>query len=1066
MEVKYKAFISYRHLPLDKGVAIKLHHAIEHFSIPKALRKNGEKTPGRVFRDQDELPISSDLSGDIERALDNSEFLIVICSKETKNSKWVLREISYFLEHHDRSHVLAVLVEGTPEESFPKELTDEYSEEGKYIRSVEPLAANIVADSSAKRNALFRTEKLRIMAALIGCTYDSLYKREQRYVIRKVATAAAVVLLIAAGFIGVLLNRNAMITKNYENTLRSQSTYLANASQALLKEGDRLGAIALAIEALPSEGNDRPLVPCAQRALDEAVNAYLSPSSVNGRDLQATGIISPDDKNMKFEVEQESGLVCVITRNGIVSLWNSDTCTQLWKYETGKDYSGVDVQFIDSKSLILEIYDKVLCLNTADGSVKWQALYKDIVSTDSSFSMFECIQLSENKQRIYAFDEFSMIVLDSSDGSVLSKTMLPVLEEEGEPVSYYLSKNKTFVSDDEKFVFLFFFYNADYSWDDSAKNGICVLNAENLEPVFTTTDVVYGTLGDAFLHHDNLLFIALNIYNDDMYISDLNNGELGMQTNETKLLICLDFNSGTIKWTSRHTYSFLSRDSITYWTLPDGTEVVIYAYANHVDIIKADDGGIVSQAEFFSVVRNVNAMDNGVQVICQDGKIGYIWFENMLRWFYEKQLKEGVNDCKKNSYYYWVLDNNDVLTRYSVIAADPSWIDIPIENREESYTSGDYIINDDGFVMFSSYDLKVICGNKDGLRTLYLPTVSVEDSYGYSTYRRYSLKALEGNQRLFSWTFDDSHGVLYLDILTGEFREVTCDTELRERDIFRKENGDGWYLLAIKQESFLDDVELHFLELDDEMNIKREMTFEDKVSDSYYDIHSFYDGNGKLYIHYEDTDKTYQLDINSLTVKELPDDISEALNESVDNFYLEENVYFDTNRDHIIIRKDESTLLIYKNAVDLVKTLDATSSAIVSVWFSSDNQYMFTLETDANLRRYSTDDWSLLSCKSLHSIDNISIYEDIMWQDTDKDFFCLNVGDCMHLIDKKEYDVLDVMSYCYGYMEKEDFFLCREGSYDFGGFPRHTTESLIEYGKEILNGWELSSEQKYEYGLD
>ena len=89
-----------------------------------------------------------------------------------------------------------------------------------------------------------------------------------------------------------------------------------------------------------------------------------------------------------------------------------------------------------------------------------------------------------------------------------------------------------------------------------------------------------------------------------------------------------------------------------------------------------------------------------------------------------------------------------------------------------------------------------------------------------------------------------------------------------------------------------------------------------------------------------------------------------------------------------------------------------------------------------------------------------------MWQDTDKDFFCLNVGDCMHLIDKKEYDVLDVMSYCYGYMEKEDFFLCREGSYDFGGFPRHTTESLIEYGKEILNGWELSSEQKYEYGLD
>ena len=42
MERQYKAFISYRHLPLDKETAIQVHRAIEHFVIPKALRKDGQ----------------------------------------------------------------------------------------------------------------------------------------------------------------------------------------------------------------------------------------------------------------------------------------------------------------------------------------------------------------------------------------------------------------------------------------------------------------------------------------------------------------------------------------------------------------------------------------------------------------------------------------------------------------------------------------------------------------------------------------------------------------------------------------------------------------------------------------------------------------------------------------------------------------------------------------------------------------------------------------------------------------------------------------------------------------
>ena len=83
MDRQYKAFISYRHLPLDKETAIRVHRAIEHFVIPRSLRKDGQRKLGYVFRDEDELPVAGELTDNIRLALENSEYLIVICTPET-----------------------------------------------------------------------------------------------------------------------------------------------------------------------------------------------------------------------------------------------------------------------------------------------------------------------------------------------------------------------------------------------------------------------------------------------------------------------------------------------------------------------------------------------------------------------------------------------------------------------------------------------------------------------------------------------------------------------------------------------------------------------------------------------------------------------------------------------------------------------------------------------------------------------------------------------------------------------------------------------------------------------
>ena len=164
---RYKAFISYRHISPDDKIAEKLHSLIENYSIPKAIRDfQGISKMGRVFRDKEELPLSSNLGDDIHQALENSEWLICICSPEFLKSKWCAEEINYFISLGRHDHILTVLVDGEPEEAFPEALRFEEID-GVRIEK-EPLAADVRADSVEESIKKLQNEKLRIFAPMLG----------------------------------------------------------------------------------------------------------------------------------------------------------------------------------------------------------------------------------------------------------------------------------------------------------------------------------------------------------------------------------------------------------------------------------------------------------------------------------------------------------------------------------------------------------------------------------------------------------------------------------------------------------------------------------------------------------------------------------------------------------------------------------------------------------------------------------------------------------------------------------------------------------------------------------
>ena len=287
-QYKYDAFISYRHTELDKFVAEKIHKYLESFKLPKNIRnKQGLRRTKieRVFRDKEELTITNNLEDPIVQALRDSEYLIVICSPRTKESVWCCKEIEKFIEFHGRHKILPVLIEGEPGESFPQELlVDEevVLERGVstiHRKDVEPLAADVRADSKSKMCKLIKSELLRLLAPMFGLDFDDLRQRHRERRNKKImtATVAAAALGTVIGIAGVatslkIKEQSREIEKNNKILLSNQAKSLAEKSLDMLEEDDRYGAISLALQSLTEyDGIEMPYTAEGKYALIESL---------------------------------------------------------------------------------------------------------------------------------------------------------------------------------------------------------------------------------------------------------------------------------------------------------------------------------------------------------------------------------------------------------------------------------------------------------------------------------------------------------------------------------------------------------------------------------------------------------------------------------------------------------------------------------------------------------------------------------------------------------------------------------------------------------------------------
>jgi hypothetical protein len=221
----YDAFISYRHVERDRKWAAWLIDALERYRVPKNLQDKGLPPRLRkVFRDEDEVPASSDLNDQIKDALAASRFLIVICSAFTPRSKWVEREIEIFNELGRGDQVLALLTEGEPGDSFPsamlvrhRRVVDPDGTTRIVKEDKEPLAADVRPRKGQSAEELKRLALLRLVATILGVKFDDLRQREQERERhgKLVWAAAAAALVVVIGGLGL----------GYWEMMRPSTTY-------------------------------------------------------------------------------------------------------------------------------------------------------------------------------------------------------------------------------------------------------------------------------------------------------------------------------------------------------------------------------------------------------------------------------------------------------------------------------------------------------------------------------------------------------------------------------------------------------------------------------------------------------------------------------------------------------------------------------------------------------------------------------------------------------------------------------------------------------------------------
>lgn len=587
MERSYIAFISYKHTERDAAIAKRVHTLIESYVVPKSLRTDGKKL-GVVFRDEEELTISSNLTESICTALDASRYLIVICSPEAKESPWVAREVNYFLQNHDASNAFVVLADGEPNDVFPLELTRALNPATGEYEEVEPLAMDVRADSIGASLKKVKAHIKKLYAGMLGCSYDRLVQREKARRMKRLITLGALGVLLVSSFTGMLFVKNRELTqKNDELTaaielaLNRESELLVGQADEALQEGDVAAALRHASSALYSQEIQRPYYAPAERTLFSALDIF--------REQDDTPLLAKAALKHHAPVEMmvcsaDGSTVYTIDTYGTVSSFDASNGDLLWSVKLAE----ADVTYIDKvdpqlwydadSGILACYYDRIFTgLDGRTGKTAWQSSFDPLYCSGAYHDAAGQKLAYIGSQSFTDWDDYSQsytdycfITISIADGRLLQS--IPIIRMPGfSPVTFGSALDKRssgMFIDSTRFVGSLF----------KPEDG-------TTKTFLYTVDLTQGTtsmIANEALTRENDYYRTVYVGDDKaLVLSDISTSDpqTGFFTNELQLQ-CFDLKAGSLLWENVVTPEASVISTSHCYVIPNKKSIVIGIGAN------------------------------------------------------------------------------------------------------------------------------------------------------------------------------------------------------------------------------------------------------------------------------------------------------------------------------------------------------------------------------------------------------------------------------------------------------------------------------------------------------
>ena len=563
-EYKFDAFISYRHSDLDKYVAENIHKALENYDLPKNIKEklqlNG-KPIKRVFRDREELPLSSNLEDPIVSALKDSKYLIVICSPRLKDSLWCKKEIETFKKLRGRKNIFCVLVEGEPSDSFPEEVLYDEDEKGKRIL-VEPLAADVRGTTKKEIKKKIEEEKLRLIASMLNIDYDDLKQRhKQREQRRKmmIVTAIASFLLIFSLYTSIMLIK---ITSQSKTLKLHQALSLSSDSERYLKKDNRLDAIKSSYEALTKFNKVKmPYTPEAEYALSESLGVYDVGFSFKAIDeLQTKGVVD------YIKGSEDNKYAAVYDESKTLTLFDTQSLNVIKEYPVDNLFYEESFTFIGNDKLAYITNGNLYIVDAKTGK-------KLDTIKQSSINLISVISDREGNNIAY-IDGKELFIYNVKDKKEICRIETNDKYQKKMYFNYYSEYVFVFTMEDE------------FNVNKQDKITLHVIDVKEGKEINSTTFDA-GYINGISTKDDNVFILLNNIFYDSRFNS---------------LVISYNYKNGNTNWTKSYDGrwgKFITR------SLPEGSSSVVVANRNNVYVLDQESGNEIHNFNLDNEIINI-----------------------------------------------------------------------------------------------------------------------------------------------------------------------------------------------------------------------------------------------------------------------------------------------------------------------------------------------------------------------------------------------------------------------------------------------------------------------------